>query len=163
MLGRLIVGSRGSVAGTVYGTIVVLSALTAGAAFKHSLGHLAEIVATSVVVLWVAHVYAHGIAESLEQDRRLTSGELIAIAGRELAIPLAAVLPLFALLLGASHEIRDSAAVWAAIGIGIATLVAQGVRYARLKRMGLHGTILSVLLNLGLGLAIVAVKVYVTH
>jgi len=163
VFGRLIVGSRGSVAGTVYGTIVVLSALTAGAAFKHSLGHLAEIVATSVVVLWIAHVYAHGIAESLEQNRRLTTGELIAIAGRELAIPLAAVLPLVALLLGASHEIRDDTAVWVAIGVGIATLVAQGLRYARLKRMGFRGTSLSVLLNLALGLTIVAIKVYVAH
>ena len=80
--GRLVFGSRRSIAGTVYGTIVVLAALAAGGkAFEHDLWHLAAIVVVTVLVLWIAHVYAHGLGESLEAGRRLDVAELGAIAG----------------------------------------------------------------------------------
>ncbi len=53
-LTRLVFGSRRTIAGTVYGTIVVLAALAAGGkAFEHDLWHLAAIVDVTVLVLWV--------------------------------------------------------------------------------------------------------------
>jgi hypothetical protein len=98
----LVLGTRERIAGAIYGTIVVLAALTAGAtAYEHDLWRLGAIVSASVLVLWVAHVYAHGVGESLTLGRRLTGAELQAIAGRELSIALAAVLPLAAVALGA--------------------------------------------------------------
>ncbi|MBV9415311.1 MAG: hypothetical protein JO363_10070, partial [Solirubrobacterales bacterium] len=60
LLQRYLLGHRATIAGTVYGTIVVLSVLAAGAhAYEHRLWRLASISATSAVVLWVAHVYSH--------------------------------------------------------------------------------------------------------
>src|SRR5437867_11786356 len=101
-LKSLVLGTRRSVAGTVYGTIVVLASLTAGAeAFANNLWKLVGIASTTVIVLWVAHVYSHGLGESLDLGRRLTFAELTAIAGREFAILIAAVLPLAAVALGA--------------------------------------------------------------
>ncbi|HVD49128.1 MAG TPA: hypothetical protein VNB50_03770, partial [Gaiellaceae bacterium] len=66
-LSQLVFGSRRTIAGTVYGTIVVLASLAAGGvAFKHQLWHLAAIVVVTVLVLWIAHVYSHGLGESLQ-------------------------------------------------------------------------------------------------
>ena len=163
-LTRLVFGSRRSIAGTVYGTIVVLAALSAGGkAFEHDLWHLAAIVVTTVLVLWIAHVYAHGLGESLQLGRRLDAAELGAVAGRELAIPLAAVAPTTILALGAVGLFRGSTAVWLADDICVATLAVQGLRYAALERLGRLGTLTSVALNLALGLTIVALKVVVAH
>jgi hypothetical protein len=53
--------------------------------------------------------------------------------------------------------------VWLAIGICVAALAVQGLRYALLERLGPLGTLASVGLNLALGLAIVALKVIVAH
>jgi hypothetical protein len=161
---RLVFGSRRTIAGTVYGTIVVLAAVSAGGkAFEHDLWHLAAIVVTTVLVLWIAHVYAHGLEESVQVGRRLDAAELGAVAGRELAIPLAAVAPTAMLVLGAVGLLRGSTAVWLATGIGVATLAVQGFRYALVERLGRMGTLTAVGLNLALGLAIVGLKVVVAH
>lgn len=163
-LTRLVFGSRRTIAGTVYGTIVVLAALSAGGkAYEHDLWHLAAIVVTTVLVLWIAHVYAHGLGESLQAGQRLDAAGLGAVAGRELAIPLAAVAPTAMLSLGAFGLVRGSTAVWLAVGICVATLAVQGLRYALLERLGRLGTLAAVALNLALGLAIVALKVVVAH
>jgi hypothetical protein len=45
----------------------------------------------------------------------------------------------------------------------VATLGAQGLRYARSERMARLGTVVAVAVNLGLGLVIVALKVFITH
>jgi hypothetical protein len=156
-------GSRREIAGTVYGTIVVMAALTAGAEADPGLWQLAAIVATSVIVIWIAHVYAHGLGESIQLGRRLDAAELGAIARRELAIPLAAAAPVAALVLGALGLVRDTTAVWGALVIGLATLVLQGVRYAGVEHLSRTGTLVSVGVNTLLGLVIVALKAGLQH
>ena len=163
-LNSFLPGTRERIAGYVYGTIVALAAVTAGAsAYGHDLWRLAAIVGVSVLILWVAHVYAHGLGESLTLGRRLTGPELATIAGRELSIALAAVLPLAAIALGAIGVFDDRTAIWIALGIGVAGLAIQGVRYARLERLTRTGTAVVVGLNLLLGLSIVILKVLVVH
>lgn len=160
----MVVGSPTTIAGAVYGTIVVLAAVTAGGkAFEHDLWRLVAIVVTTVLVLWLAHVYAHGLGESIQMKRRLDAAELGSIARRELAIPIAAVAPTAVLVLGAVEVIQGRKALWLAIGIGVVTLALQGLRYARVERLGTAGTLLSVSANLALGLVIVALKVVVAH
>jgi hypothetical protein len=80
-----------------------------------------------------------------------------------LAIPLAAVLPMGMVALGVVGAIEASTALWLAAGISVATLTVQGIRYARLERLSRTGTIVSVAINLSLGLALVVLKVAVTH
>jgi hypothetical protein len=65
--------------------------------------------------------------------------------------------------LGALGVFREVTAIWLALGIGVATLAVQGVRYARLERLSRTGTLVSVALNVSLGLAIVALKVILAH
>jgi hypothetical protein len=163
-LRRFILGERRTVAGTVYGTIIVLSVLSVGArSFEHRLWRLDALVAVSAFVLWVAHVYSHGLGESLSRGRRLTFAELREIARREYAIILAAALPVVAITLGAIGLVEDRAAIRIALGLGIITLAAQGVRYARLEKLSRVGTIITVSVNLALGLTIVAMEVFVAH
>lgn len=157
-------GTRRTIAGTVYGTIVVLATLTVGAKpYEHDLWQLGAIVTTTVLVLWVAHVYSHGLGESLDLGRRLTLDELRSIARRELSIPLAAVLPLALVLLGALGVFAGRTAIWLAFGVGAATLTVQGFRYALLERLSAVGTIVAVAVNVGLALAIVVLKVVAAH
>jgi hypothetical protein len=159
-----VLGTRRTIAGTVYGTILALASLIAGAKlYEHDLWHLAVIVMTTVLVLWVAHVYAHGLGESLAIGRRLTVGELGGIARSESSIPLAAVLPVAALALGAVGVLQERTAIWFAFGIGVATLTLQGVRYAMLERLSRTGMIITIGLNVGLALMIVALKVVAAH
>jgi hypothetical protein len=160
---RLLFGRTDTIAGTVYGTIVVMSALAAGSHADTDPGKLAIIVATTVIVFWIAHVYSHAIAETIALNRRLDRVEIASIVRREFAIPLAAVLPLTALLLGALDVFKASTAGWIAVLFGLAALVVQGVRYAGVEHMGRLGTAVSVGVNLALGLAIIVLKAAVSH
>jgi hypothetical protein len=161
---ELFAGSSETIAGTVYGTIIVMATLVAGApAFRDDLWHLLAIVVVTTLVFWAAHIYAHGLAESLQLGRRLTGSELVQIAHRERAMGLAVVLPAAALVIGALGVIDGSVAIWLALGLGVAALAAQGVRYARLERMSPTGTAVVVGLNLLLGMSLVILKVLVVH
>jgi hypothetical protein len=164
LFARLLLGSTETISGTVYGTIVVMAALAAGgSAFEHEPWRLVAIVVVTAVIFWFAHVYADGLGESIALGRRLDISELEVIARRELSILLAVVLPALALILGAIGVIRDSAAVWLALGVAAATLAAQGIRYARVERLTPLATAVTIAVNLGLGLAIVAIKVFLAH
>jgi hypothetical protein len=163
-LGELFAGSSETIAGTVYGTIIVMATLVAGApAFRDKLWNFLVILVVTTLVFWAAHIYAHGLAESLQLGRRVTGSELAHIAHRERAIGLAVVLPALALLIGALGVIGGYAAVWLALGLGVAALTVQGVRYARLERLSKTGTTVVVGLNLVLGMSIVVLKVLVVH
>jgi hypothetical protein len=163
-LKHFMVGDRRTIAGTVYGTIIVMSVLAAGAKpYKHSLWRLGVLAGTSAVVLWLAHVYSHGLGESLNIGRRLTMAELGSVARREYAIVLAAVPPVIAVMLGAAGVVSQPVSLWLAFGSGVITLTAQGFRYAKLERLGLMGTLFTVTLNVVLGLSIVAFEVLIAH
>jgi hypothetical protein len=124
---------------------------------------LAGFVAATVLVLWVAHVYAHALSDSVERERRLRWAELRGLARREASVPLAAVAPVGALTLGALEVIREQSAIRLALGIGVATLAVQGLRSARVERLSRTATIVAVTVNLALGLVIVALEVALAH
>src|SRR3954469_5689221 len=97
-LGRAAMGER--LGGFIYGTIVALAVVVAGArAYPHGAGHIAALVAVTSVVFWVAHVYAHGLAEGVAKDEHRPVSVLRQVAKRERGILEAAVPPVVALLL----------------------------------------------------------------
>ncbi len=160
---RVVVGSRDTIAGTVYGTIVVMGAIAAGSGGAANAGQLAGIAAGTVLVLWIAHVYADALAETISLGRRLDRAEFVSVARRELAIPLAAAAPVTALVLGAVGLLRESTALWLAMGFGLTTLLVQGIGYARVERLSRLGTTVTVGINLALGLLIVGLKAGLGH
>jgi hypothetical protein len=161
---RILFGHHRGIAGTVYGTIVVMATVTAGSHGPEiDPTRLAIVVAVTVLVLWIAHVYSHTLAESVSRGKRLDPAELADVARRELAIPAAAVAPVGALALAALGILAEQTAVWIALGFGVATLAVQGARYAALERLGTAGTVVSVLLNVALGLVIVGLEAAIAH
>ena len=150
--------------GFIYGTIVVLSVIVGGAkAYKHQPGHLAVVVAVTVVVFWLAHVYSHSVGESLARSEHLSFQELLHVARREGSIVEAAVPSVAALLLGALGVVSGPTAIWIAFGLGLAVLGAEGLAFARAERLGLLGTCAVVAANLGLGVILVALKLFISH
>jgi hypothetical protein len=162
-LHRLLFGTRDRIAGTVYGTIVAMATIAAGSAGTVDPWRLATLVVGTVLVLWVAHVYAHTLGESLAAHEHLSRAEFLSVARRELAIGLAAVGPAAALALGGLEVVRDVFAIRLALAIGLVTLAVQGVRYARVGELGRWGTVASVTVNVTLGLTIVALEVLLAH
>jgi hypothetical protein len=163
-LRHIVIGTRESISGTVYGGIVLLTSLTASAAaYTNDLWRLCVAVTVSVLVFWIAHLYSDALGESITRGRRLTLGDVRDIAVHEVAIPLAAVGPLFVLLIGALGLLDHDTAIWLALGVGVLTLGAQGVRYAQLERLGPMATTWAVVANLSLGLVIVIAKLLVLH
>jgi hypothetical protein len=161
---RLLFGSSGGIAGTVYGTIVVMATVAAGSHGEQTdMGRLAAIVTVTVLVLWIAHVYAHTLAESLERGRRLDRAELVSVARRELAMVAAAVLPVAALVLASVGAFDERTAVRLVLVIGVVTLSVQGARYATIERLSRAGTLAVIALNVFMGLVIVALEVLLVH
>lgn len=150
--------------GYIYGTIVVLSVIVAGAqAYPHDAAHIAGLVIATAVAFWLAHVYSHAVAHSVARDEHLSFAELLYIARREASIMEAAVPPAIALLLGAVGLISTQLAVWAAFVLGLVVLAAQGVTVARVERLGWLGTLAVVAGNISLGVLLVGLKLVVSH
>jgi hypothetical protein len=162
-IGRLAFGVDGSIASTVYGTVVVMATVTVGYAAEKHPWKLAVLVSTTAVVLWVAHLYAHSLSERIALGHRLGRSEYASIAGREIGILLAAAAPTLALLLGAAGVVKETTAIWLVLVIGMVTLAAEGFRYARLERFGAMGTLTAIAGNLALGLFVVVLKALVAH
>ena len=163
-IGGRLFGTHRGIAGTVYGTITVMSVIVAGSRRgENSAGDLAAITMTTAIVLWLAHVYASAMAESLHEGRPLSAGAVRGVAAHQGSIVLAAVAPVAALAAGAVGVLAESRAVWTALGLGTVTLGVQGVRYARVERLGRRGTVLAVSLNVMLGFILVGLKAAIVH
>ena len=159
-VGGALVGRGKGIAGTVDGTVVVMSTLVA-ASGDHNQWELVAVVGSTALVIWFAHVYAHGVGESIGLDRRLDWPAFQGIIRRQLPMLAAALAPIIVLALGAGGLLRDSGAVWLALAIGWLTLGVQGVRYARVEQLGRLGTTAIIAVNLALGGVVIALKVLV--
>jgi hypothetical protein len=161
-LGRRTTGER--LGGFIYGTILVLSVVIAGAkAYPHQPGHIAAFVVVTTGVFWLAHVYAHGLGRAVGQNEHLSFQELRGIARHEASIMEAGVPSVVALLLGAVGLLSAELAIWAAVVVGLAVLAVQGIVFARVERLSWLGSLAVVALNLGLGLLLIALKLAVSH
>lgn len=158
---RLLGGGDRGIAATVYGTVLAMASLAEGARLGPRT--LIGVVATASGVIWLAHVYAHTLGESIERGRRLDWDEFKSIAMRELPILAAAAAPISVLLLGALGLVEEATDIWLAFGVGFVALAAQGARYAQVERLGAAGTAAVIALNLALGGIVVALKVIVSH
>jgi hypothetical protein len=150
--------------GFVYGTIVVLAVIVAGAkAYPQKPGHVAAMVAITTIVFWLAHVYSHGLARSVNADEHLSRRELGSIARHEAALLEAGVPSIVTLALGWVGILEAKTSFWAALGVGMGVLAVAGVAFGRAERLGPWATLGVVAANLALGLLLVAMKVLVAH
>jgi hypothetical protein len=161
---QLVVGVDDTIASTVFGTITAMATIAAyGRAFPDSPWTVEELVASTAVVLWIAHLYTHALSESISERLPLRFSRLRTLARRELGILFAAVPPSIALTLGAAGLFDETASIWLALVVGLVTLALEGARYARIERLGGTGTVVAVAANFGLGILVVVLKVSVLH
>jgi hypothetical protein len=132
-------------------------------AYPHDAWKILVLLAVTAAVFWLAHVYAHSLARVVAQDRHLSFAELRVIARHESSILEAAIPPLAAMLLPVFGLISTRAGAWIAYGLGLGVLLASGLVFARVERLGWFATLLVVALNVTLGVILVALKLVVTH
>jgi hypothetical protein len=148
--------------GFIYGTIVVLSVIVAGAkAYPDDTTRIAVLVAVTTAVFWLAHAYAHALTHSARTGERLTLADVRRIGRHEAALVLAGVPSIVVLLLGSLDLLDADTATWLALGFGLVVLAVQGFVIARLERLGPTGTVAVVVVNVALGLLLVALKLLV--
>ena len=148
--------------GFVYGTIVVLSVIVAGAkAYPDDTTRIAALVGVTTVVFWLAHAYAHALTHSVRTGQRLTFDEVRHIGRREAALIQAGVPSIAVLLLGSIGLFEDDTAIWLAVAFGLVVLAVQGFVFARVERLGPKSTVAVVAVNVALGLLLVALKLLV--
>jgi hypothetical protein len=73
------------------------------------------------------------------------------------------VLPVAAIALGAVGLLSERLALWLAVGVGVAALAVQALRYARLERLDSLGTATAIAANLGFGVVFVVLKGFLAH
>jgi hypothetical protein len=151
-----------NLAGGIYGTILVTS-LVAAADGSDEIWRSLGIVEVTVLVFWLAHVYAHALAWRLDSDEGFTRAGLRRIAMGEWPLLQAAIVPSLALLAGGLGLISSRAAYWIAIGYGVVALIWWGLLFARKERMSVLATTAVVLVNASFGLCIVLLKEFVSH
>jgi hypothetical protein len=161
---HLVFGIDDRIASTVFGTITAMATIAAyGAAFPDSPWKVEELVASTAIVLWIAHLYTHAISESISESRRLSPRQVWSVAQRELGILLAAVPPCIVLTLGALGLFDETVSIWLALALGLVTLAVEGLRYARIERLAAAATLVAIGANVSMGLLVVLLKAAVLH
>jgi hypothetical protein len=151
----------------IYGSLLAASVVVGAAVGRHGRYELppvrlAALIVVTGVVFWLAHAYARLVGDRLQRVA-FSAAEIRVVVREEWPLLEAALRPAAAAvvfgLLGAS----DAAAAWAALTVAIAGQVGWAtvatVRAGASRRL----VVLSAVVNLVLGLLIVALKVALHH
>jgi len=151
-----------NVAGAIYGQVLVTS-FVAALSEEESIdsGEMFTGVLVTMLVFWLAHVYADAVAKRLAREDPLTWLEVWTIAKQEWPMLQAAVPALLALALGWAGVLPTLTAVRLAIGLGVVALLAWGFVIARASRLSALATLGSVALNGAFALGIVTLKILI--
>jgi hypothetical protein len=153
--------SRG-IAAAIYGQILVtavVAALSEDPAV--GLGYLLLSTVTTVVVLWIAHVYSGMIARGIELQKRMGRAEIGAVVAAEWPMLETAIPTIVILLLGIIGVFSRNTTVTLAVGAGVITLCLWGLVFGRSAGESWPSAALSAAINGALGLVIVALKAIV--
>ena len=147
-------------AGAIYGTIAAM-AVIAGTAKSAEHGHALELTIATLLVFWLAHVYAHALAHHLRGAKRLDWSVVTTAMAEEWAL-LQGPVPLLVLLaLGELGVLGERQAVRLALWLGVVELVAWGILYARRQRWRWLTALTAGAVNGLFGLVIVILEVAV--
>jgi hypothetical protein len=149
---------------SVYGLILVSGMIVvSGTVVGTSINALLT-VAVTVVVFYLAHVYAGTLGRLAATDGRAGfSDSLRAAARHSRGMLVAAIAPLVILLLGATDLIDDSLAIWTALVVNTVLLGVLG--WIAVARWSTHWwpRLLSALITAGFGLVLIALKAFIHH
>jgi hypothetical protein len=116
---------------------------------------------TTMLVFWLAHVYARFISSRLDRPGEPLLADLRRSIREEWPVGQAAIVPALALGLGAVGILSRDTAVTLAIGLGVVALAGWGFAIARRARLDLARTLGVAAVNATLGLLLVGMNVAV--
>jgi hypothetical protein len=153
-------GVRTDAAGAIYGTIAAM-AVIAGAARYQSDAEIFTLTLVTLVVLWLAHVYAETLAQHLKQGGRPKWSVVVTAMTKERTMLEGPAPMLLVLGLGGIGILDNDLALTLALWTGLAQLFAWGVTYARRLKWGWATALGIGLVNGAFGLIIVLLEVIV--
>ena len=157
-----VVRTTGSVTEAIYGLILATSVIAVSREYESSnAGLIGVTVLVTGVVFWLAHVYARVLGSAITHHRMLNRSEMREVLVHdwplvEVTIPLVLILAL-----GALDVVPDKAAILAATLAALVELAAAGAHAAHKSGAGVRGTVVSALVAVILGSAVVLLKAFV--
>jgi len=144
----------------IYGVILVAGLIVASGSHGATSFTVFATVMVTVVVFWLAHLYAGTVAgHGLAEDRVVGLGESFRHAfKRSLGLLLSSLLPSAVLLLGATHRIVDIRAIWLALWMCVAVLAVLGfIAFAR-RGAAWYMRIIGAITTAGFGVVMIIAK-----
>ncbi len=151
-----------NLAGGIYGTILVTS-IIAAADFHENLWRSLALVVVTTFTFWLAHVYAHALASSLDGREGISVALIRRVGLHEWPLLQAAILPSLVLLAGAAGLLGTKTTYRLAIAVGVALLIWWGLVFAKKERLSRRATFAVVAVNASFGVFIIALKELVSH
>jgi hypothetical protein len=146
-------------AGAIYGTILA-TAVIAGTARHRPPGRVLALTVATLLVFWLAHVYAAALSHHLLRATRLRWATIATAMAEEWPMVAGPAPSLLLLLLGALGLLGDEAAVNLALWAALAQLVGWGVTYARRQGWSWLAAVVAGTVNGTFGAAIIALKAF---
>ena len=157
-----VVRTSGSVTEAIYGLILATSVIAVSREYDSSnAGLIAVTVLVTGVVFWLAHVYARVLAGSISHHRMLNRSEVREALRHDWPLVEITVPLVFILALGVLDVIPDRAAIIVATLAALVELGAAGAYAARTSGAGLRATVVSAVIAVALGSAVVLLKALV--
>ncbi len=149
----------GDAASAIYGTILAASLLIAidGGPMQIVLGMVA-----TAVVFWLAHAHVGLIRGVVREQHHVTARDVRATLRQEWPLAQASLSPAAPMLLAWLGLIGVDTARSLGVAICMLGLLAWGIVISRAAGLGRRGTLLTIGINLGLGLVLVVLK-YLVH
>jgi hypothetical protein len=152
-------GGRTDAAGAIYGTVAAM-AVIAGAARYQSDAQVFALTVVTLLVLWLAHVYAETLAHHLKGGGRPAWSAVVAAMTKERTM-LEGPAPMLIVLALGMGVLDEDVAVTLSLWTGLVQLIAWGVTYARRLGWGWLAAMSVGLVNGAFGLIIVVLEVVV--
>ena len=149
-------------ASSIYGTVLAIALIAAYSA-EADLDPLliAAALVVTLSVFWLAHAQAELLALRYTAGHGLTGDEIKAQVRHGWPMVEAGFPPAVALVLGGVGLLGDEASVNLALAIGVAELAAWGIAIGRRERLSTLRVIGVTAINVGLGLAVVGLKLLI--
>ena len=157
-----IVRTTGSVVEAIYGLILATSVIAVSREYDASnAGRIGVTVLVTGVVFWLAHVYARVLAGSITHQRLLNRTEVREALRHDWPLVEVTVPLVLILALGVVDVVPDKAAILVATLAALVELAAAGWYAARASGAGPRGTVVSAVIAVTLGSAVVLLKALV--
>jgi hypothetical protein len=142
----------------IYGTIVASAVIATTAGGHESPALILEATLATLLVFWLAHVYADFLGHAL---RRASSNLrlMASVMFQELSMLVAPALSIFFLLLGALGVLGEALAVGLALWSGVVQLIGWGIDMGRQRGQAWPAALLTGLVNGAFGVVIVLLEV----